>query len=61
MAQGDRVTSNQDFFHQQSQNLLSHDDVQRLGSYPQLGPKSCQAPCQLQIFCFVHCRHLQRL
>ena len=22
---------------------------------------ACQALCQLQVFCFVHCRHLQRL
>ena len=33
--------------HQQSQNLLSHNDVQRLGSYTQLAAKSCQALCQL--------------
>jgi hypothetical protein len=47
MAQCNRVTSNQDFLHQQPQNLLSHRDIQHLGSYPQLAAKSRQALCQL--------------
>jgi hypothetical protein len=34
MAQLNRVASNQNFFHQQSQNLLSYGDVQRLGPNP---------------------------
>jgi hypothetical protein len=61
MAQRNRVVPNQDFLHQQPQNLLPHSDIQRLGSNPQLTAKACQALCQLQIFCFVHRRHLQRL
>jgi hypothetical protein len=47
MTQGDRVASNQDFLHQQSQNLLSHGDIERLRSYSQLAAKSRQALCQL--------------
>jgi hypothetical protein len=47
MAQRNRVTSNQNFLHQQAQNLLSHRDVQRPGSNPQLAAESRQALCQL--------------
>jgi hypothetical protein len=61
VAQRNRVVPDQNFLHQQPQNLLSHRDIQRLGSNPQLTAKACQALCQLQIFCFVRRRHLQRL
>jgi len=47
MAQRNRVASNQDFFHQQSQNLLSHSDIQRLGTDPQFTAEHRQALCQL--------------
>jgi hypothetical protein len=47
MAQRNRVGPHQNFLHQESQNLLSHRDVQRLGSNPQLAAKSRQALCQL--------------
>jgi hypothetical protein len=47
MAQRNRLASHQDLLHQQSQNLLSHGDIQRLGSYPQLAAKHRQALCQL--------------
>jgi hypothetical protein len=46
MAQRNRVVPNQDFLHQQPQNLLSHRDIQRLGSNPQLTAKPGQALCQ---------------
>jgi hypothetical protein len=32
MAQRNRVAPDKDFFHQQTQNLLSHRDIQHLGS-----------------------------
>jgi hypothetical protein len=47
MAQRNGVAPNEDFLYEQSQNLLSHCDIQRLSSYPQLAAKSCQALCQL--------------
>jgi hypothetical protein len=47
MAQRNRVASNQNFLHQQSQNLLPHCDIQRLGPNPQLTAESRQALCQL--------------
>jgi hypothetical protein len=47
MAQRNRVAANQDFLHQQPQNLLSHCDVQRFGPNPQLAAKSRHVLCQL--------------
>jgi hypothetical protein len=47
MAQFNRVAPHQNFLHQQSQNLLSHGDIQRLGSHPQFAAESRQALCQL--------------
>ena len=40
MAQCDRVASNQDFLHQQSQDLLSYGDIEHVGTYTQLAAKS---------------------
>jgi hypothetical protein len=34
MTQGDRVASGQNLLQQQSQNLLSHGDIERLGANP---------------------------
>ena len=59
MAQRNRVASNEDFLHQQSQNLLLHCDIQHLGSQSQLTAKPGQALRQLQVFCFVDRRHLK--
>lgn len=61
MAQRNRVASNQNFLHQQSQDLLSHRDIHHLGSCPQFAAKTRQTLCQLKVFGFVHCGHLQRL
>jgi len=61
MAQRNCVASNQNFLHQQSQNLLSHRDVQRFGTNPQLAAKARKTLGQLQVFGFIHRRHLQRL
>ena len=61
MTQRNCSVVDENFLHQQSQNLLSHTHVQRLGSNPQLAAKPRQALCQLQVLCFVHRRHLQRL
>jgi hypothetical protein len=47
MAQGNGVSADQDFLHQQSQNLLSDCDVQRFGPNPQLGSESRQVLGQL--------------
>jgi hypothetical protein len=43
MTQRNRGVPDKDFFHQQTQNLLSHPDIQRLGSQPELTAKSRQA------------------
>jgi len=61
MAECDRVGTYQDFLHDQPQNLLTHCDIQRVGSYSQLGAKASEALRQLEVFRFVHRRHLQRL
>jgi len=47
MAQRNCVASHQDFLYQQSQNLLSHCDIQRLGSDPQFAAKHRQTLSQL--------------
>jgi len=47
MAQRNRIAPNKNFFHQQSQNLLTHCDIQHLSSYPQLAAETRQALCQL--------------
>jgi hypothetical protein len=47
MAQRYRVAADQNFLHQQPQNLLSHRYIQHLGSYSQLAAKSRQALGQL--------------
>jgi|KBSMisStaDraftv2_1062788.scaffolds.fasta_scaffold1660604_1 hypothetical protein len=61
MAKRNRIVADQDFLHQQSQNLLSHRDIQHLGPNPQFGAKASQTLCQLEVPCFIHRRHLQRL
>jgi hypothetical protein len=61
MAQSDRVDSNQDFLHQQAQDLLSYCDIEHFCAYSQFAAETCQALRQLQVFGLVHRRHLQRL
>jgi hypothetical protein len=61
MAQRNRFASNQDFLHQQPQDLLSHGDIEHLGSNPQFGAKPRQGLGELEVFGFIHGCHLQRL
>jgi hypothetical protein len=61
MAERDRVGTYQDFLHDQPQNLLAHGDIQRVGAYSQFGSKAPEALRQLEVFRFVHRRHLQGL
>jgi hypothetical protein len=61
MTERDRVGTYQDLLHDQPQNLLAHCDFQRVGSYSQFGSKASEALRQLEVFRFVHRRHLQGL
>jgi len=61
MAQCDRVDSNQNFLHQQAQDLLSYCDIEHVCAYSQFAAKTRDALRQLQVLSFVHCCHLQRL
>jgi hypothetical protein len=59
MTEDDRILANEDFSHNEPQYLLSQFDIQRLGSYAQLAPKTRQTFRKLEIFRLVHRRHLQ--
>ena len=61
MAERDRVGAYQNFLHDQSQNLLAHCDIQRVGASSQLGSKVPEAFRQLKVPRLVDRRHLQRL
>jgi hypothetical protein len=58
MAQGDRVDPNQDFLHQQSQDLLPHRYIHHLCAYPQFAAKTRQALGQLQVSRSINRCHL---
>jgi hypothetical protein len=47
MTQRDRIVTNKHFLHQQTQDLLAHCDVQRIGSHSQFTAKTRQVLCQL--------------
>ena len=48
MAQSDRVDSNQDFLHQQAQDLLSYCGIEHFCAYSQFAAKTCEALRPLQ-------------
>jgi hypothetical protein len=61
MAECDRIVSDKNLLDHEPQNLLTHPDIRRLGSDPQLASKGRQAFGKLKVFCFVHRRHDKRL
>ncbi len=61
MAERDRIGANQDFPHDEPQNLLPRVYSQRAGSCAQFASKPRQAFGKLQVFRIVYCCHLQRL
>ncbi len=61
VANGDCVRSDQNFSHDQPQDLLAFAGVHRLGAPAEFAAKRAQAISELQVFRLINCRHLQRL
>jgi hypothetical protein len=43
MAERNRVGADQDFLHDQPEDLLAYGDIQRVGAYPQFASKASEA------------------
>jgi len=61
MTNRDALSANQNFFHQQSQDLLTFSDVQRFGAHAKVASKRGEGLCKLQVLGLVDRGHLQRL
>jgi len=61
MAERNRVGADQDFLHDQPEDLLAYGDIQRIGAYPQFASKASKAFRQLEVSRFIDRSHLQRL